>query len=156
MRRALVVLGLSLALDFVFGIWFAAVEHISAWNGLYFATTTASTVGYGDITPQGWRGHLLAVAIMLTVIPLFSAVFSLLTTALTTKHVDLRHAELKRHIDVRHAELKKRAEEVHNGGPDGNPDLDSQPGGGERDSGAEHVGGVPGHDQPADVPGDAG
>ena len=107
LRPATLVLTASVALDVVFGVLFSVAQHVSLWNGLYFATTTASTVGYGDITPHGWAPHLISVAIMLTVIPLFSAVFSLLTTGLTSRHVDRRHDELKRHIDRRHDELKQ-------------------------------------------------
>lgn len=99
MRPALLVLALSVLLDVIFGTVFGIVQHIGVWDGLYFATTTATTVGYGDIVPHGAAGHLLAASIMVTVIPLFSAVFSLLTTALTSTHVDRRHKELKEHID---------------------------------------------------------
>jgi Na+/melibiose symporter-like transporter len=129
-RRAAVVLILSVGLDIIFGLLFALAEHVSLWNGLYFATTTASTVGYGDITPHGWAPHLIAVAMMLTVIPLFSAVFSLLTTTLTTKHVDRRHDELKQHIDIKHADLRQHVIEVHSGGPGSGTGIHSEPGSG--------------------------
>jgi voltage-gated potassium channel len=92
------VLALAVAADIVLGLAFAWAQGTSAGTGLYFATVTATTVGYGDIAPRGWLPHLLAVTIMLTVIPLFASVFSLLTTGLTTDHVDARHAELKRHV----------------------------------------------------------
>lgn len=120
-RAAAFVLILSVSLDVVFGFLFAIAQHVSVGTGLYFATTTASTVGYGDITPHGWAPHLISVAIMLTVIPLFSAVFSLLTTSLTSKHVDRRHDELKAHIDTRHRELK---EHLH-GRPGSDSGVDS-------------------------------
>lgn len=97
-RRAYEVLGATTALDVVLGISFGAADHVGAWNGLYFATTTATTVGYGDITPHGWLPHLIAVAIMVTVIPLFTSVFSFFTTSLTADHIDAKHDELKRHI----------------------------------------------------------
>ena len=125
MRRAAFVLVLSVTLDGLFGVMFAFAQHVSVWNGLYFATTTGSTVGYGDITPRGWAPHLLAVAMMILVIPLFSSVFALLATALTTAHVDARHARLMAHIDRRHDELKKHVSEVHGGGPDCDPGGDS-------------------------------
>jgi voltage-gated potassium channel len=118
-RRAAFVLVLSVVLDTAFGVLFAFAQHVSVWDGLYFATTTGSTVGYGDITPRGWAPHLLAVAMMLLVIPLFSSVFALLATALTTAHVDRRHNELKRHIS-----------EVHHGGPGRDPGGDSGAGDG--------------------------
>lgn len=144
MRRSTVVgiFLLSFFLDGAFGVAFAYAQHVSIWDGLYFATTTGSTVGYGDITPIGWLPHLLSVAIMILVIPLFTSVFSLLTTALTARHVDRRHEELKRHVS-----------EVHSGGSCRYPGGDSQPGERKCPSCAFDLSGGSGHDQPADAPG---
>jgi voltage-gated potassium channel len=97
-HHALYVLQVAILGDGLLGLAFGAADHVGAWDGLYFATTTATTVGYGDITPHGWLAHVLAVTIMLTVIPLFASVFSLLTTGLTADHVDKRHDELKDHV----------------------------------------------------------
>lgn len=153
-RAAVLVLILSVILDVIFGIVFAFAQQVSIWNGLYFATTTASTVGYGDITPRGWAAHLISVAIMLTVIPLFSAVFSLLTTTLTAAHADLKHAKLIAHLDLKHEELKLHVSEVHSGRPCSDTGVDSSAGSGERPAGTLYLGGVPGHDQPADAASD--
>lgn len=94
-QRAVRVLLIAVLADVVLGIAFSLADHVSIGNGLYFATVTATTVGYGDIIPHGWLPHLLSVVIMLTVIPLFASVFSLLTTGWTADHVDKRHHELK-------------------------------------------------------------
>lgn len=87
-RRATRLLAFAAGLDAVLGAAFGQAQHIGPWDGLYFATVTATTVGYGDITPRGWLPHLLAVLIMCTVIPLFAAVYSLVTTGLTADHID--------------------------------------------------------------------
>lgn len=94
-RTAVRVLAIAVIADVVLGIAFSFADHVSIGDGLYFATVTATTVGYGDILPHGWLPHVLAVVIMLTVIPLFASVFSLLTTGWTADHVDARHRELK-------------------------------------------------------------
>lgn len=116
MRRSTVIkiLVLSVVLDIGFGIAFGFAQHVGIWNGLYFATTTGSTVGYGDITPRGWLPHLLSVAIMIVVIPLFTSVFSLMTTVLVAWHVNRKHEEMKQHV-----------REVHSGRPGGDPGVDS-------------------------------
>lgn len=93
--RALRVLIIAIAADGILGLAFGYADHVGVANGLYFSTVTATTVGYGDILPHGWLPHLLAVLIMVTVIPLFASVFSLLTTGLTADHIDTRHEELK-------------------------------------------------------------
>jgi voltage-gated potassium channel Kch len=98
-RRASVYTILAaVGLDLVGAVWFAATEHLSVPTGIYWAVTTATTVGYGDITPHTHLGRFIAVMVMLTVIPLFAATFSLLTTSLTTLHVSKLHDEALAHI----------------------------------------------------------
>ncbi len=49
------------------GAAFTAVEtdqHLSTWDGLWFSVTTATTVGYGDVTPQTDGGRIIAMIIM--------------------------------------------------------------------------------------------
>lgn len=60
---------------------FAATQHIPFTTGLYWAITTATTVGYGDITPHNPSGRLVASVVMLTAIPLLAATFALVTGA---------------------------------------------------------------------------
>jgi voltage-gated potassium channel len=62
------------------GAWlFALAENLPFSTGLYWAITTATTVGYGDVTPHNGIGRFLASAVMLTTIPLLASVFALAT-----------------------------------------------------------------------------
>jgi voltage-gated potassium channel len=62
------------------GAWlFAWAENLPFTTGLYWAITTATTVGYGDVTPHNGIGRFLASAVMLTTIPLLATVFALVT-----------------------------------------------------------------------------
>ncbi|MHB8457440.1 MAG: potassium channel family protein, partial [Acidimicrobiales bacterium] len=75
--QALALVGLAVFLVLAGGIAFAIVEHQSVWIGWYWAVTTATTVGYGDVTPKTPAGHVIAVVVMLSTIPLLGAVFAL-------------------------------------------------------------------------------
>ena len=97
-KAAAATIAAAAALNLAFGTAFAAADHLSTGDGLYFAITTATTVGYGDITPRGWLAHLLAVAMMLTVVPLFAATFSLFTSGLTAGHVRRAEQAIKDHV----------------------------------------------------------
>jgi voltage-gated potassium channel len=62
------------------GAWlFAWAENLPFTTGFYWAITTATTVGYGDVTPHNGIGRFLASAVMLTTIPLLATVFALVT-----------------------------------------------------------------------------
>jgi voltage-gated potassium channel len=56
---------------------FAATQQLPFSTGLYWAITTATTVGYGDVTPKTAVGRVIASLVMLTTIPLLAAVFAL-------------------------------------------------------------------------------
>ncbi len=60
---------------------FSLTQHISFGLALYWAVTTATTVGYGDVTPHNSIGRVVAVAVMLGTIPTVGAVFALLAGA---------------------------------------------------------------------------
>jgi voltage-gated potassium channel len=100
-RRAVAVLSVAGVLDVILGLAFAAADHISVPDGLFFALTTATTVGYGDITAHGWLPHVLTVIMMLTIIPLFAAAFSLLTSGLTSTTVTASEGRMKAHFERR-------------------------------------------------------
>ncbi|MGH3283284.1 MAG: potassium channel family protein, partial [Streptosporangiaceae bacterium] len=64
------------------GAWlFSLAENLPFTTGLYWAVATATTVGYGDITPHNPTGRLVASFVMLTAIPMLAAAFALVTGA---------------------------------------------------------------------------
>ncbi len=105
-RRALCTIGIAAVLDVIFGLVFAVAAHVSAGMGLFYATSTATTAGSAPVVLRGWLPYTLTVLIMLTVIPLFSACFSLFTAGLTATHVDQRHDEQEAAAGRRHEEMK--------------------------------------------------
>jgi Ion channel len=114
MKRALAFLGAALAV-IAGGAWlFSAIEHLPVGDGFYWAVETGTTVGYGDVTPHNAAGRVVAVVVMLLAIPLFGAVFAMLTAAHVHKRVHAsvgeRIAEAEKRIaeeaDRRHEALK--------------------------------------------------
>jgi voltage-gated potassium channel len=66
------------------GTAFAAVEKqqdLSAWDGVWWAATTVTTVGYGDISPETTAGRTIAIAVMVVGI----GFVALLTAALAER-----------------------------------------------------------------------
>jgi voltage-gated potassium channel len=85
--RFRVLIALAIGIMLVGAGLFSLVEHISFGTALYWSITTATTVGYGDITPHGTAGRIVASFIMLTTIPIVGAIFALLAGAAVLAHV---------------------------------------------------------------------
>lgn len=100
-RVAVVVILIAAGVDLVCAAAFSAVEHTGFWLSVYWAVTTATTVGFGDITPRTSAGHIIAILTMLTTIPLFAATFSLMTSGLTGAHVRRAEKRIKAHMEDR-------------------------------------------------------
>jgi voltage-gated potassium channel len=113
MRRARLLLAVAAAWIAACGALFSATQHCGLVVGLYWAVTTATTVGYGDITPHSTAGQLLAIGVMLTAVPLLAAVFALATSShlggLVRSHIDVRLAEHHQAIHERLDDIERKA-----------------------------------------------
>ncbi|HEY2088619.1 MAG TPA: hypothetical protein VGH54_21690 [Mycobacterium sp.] len=90
-KRALYALTITLLLDVILGVLYGQADRIPVAHGLYCALGTATTVGC-DTGPATTAAYALSALMMLTVVPLFGAVFSFFTTGLTADHLDQKGA----------------------------------------------------------------
>ncbi len=68
-------------------VLFSVTQQIGFGKAVYWAVTTATTVGYGDVTPHNGIGEIIASAVMLTTIPLLASVFAVMTGAIAAAGV---------------------------------------------------------------------
>jgi voltage-gated potassium channel len=85
--RVRVLIATAVGIVFVSAAVFSLTQHYDYGTSLYWAVTTATTVGYGDVLPHDTIGRIIAVAVMLTTIPIVGAVFALLAGASALSHV---------------------------------------------------------------------
>ncbi len=91
------------------GAVFASVEEtdrhgaaISAWDGIWWAISTVTTVGYGDIYPESTAGRIIAITIMLIGI----GFVALLTAFIADRFINVQ-AETEAKEDLILAELRQ-------------------------------------------------
>jgi voltage-gated potassium channel len=69
-------------------------DEVTVGDALWWAVVTASTVGYGDISPETWQGRLMAAVLIsimvLIVVPLITAHFA---SKLIVDHDAFQHDE---------------------------------------------------------------
>jgi voltage-gated potassium channel len=81
-RQHVTALLAAVAAVVLIGAWlFSLAESLPFTTGLYWAVTTATTVGYGDVTPHNPVGRLIASLVMLTTIPMLAAAFAIVSGA---------------------------------------------------------------------------
>jgi voltage-gated potassium channel len=86
-QHALALIGAAIFFVVLGGAVFAATQHLPLTTGWYWAITTATTVGYGDVTPKNASGRFVASAVMLTTIPLLAGAFAVITGSAVARGV---------------------------------------------------------------------
>ena len=91
---------------------FAKDEFLTLWDGIWWAVTTATTVGYGDLYPTTVQGRIIGMVLMFVGI----GFLSLLTASIASRFVKEERGdehdevmETLRRIEAEVAELKARA-----------------------------------------------
>ncbi|WP_373300214.1 potassium channel family protein [Lentilactobacillus fungorum] len=87
------LLSISLVILIFSSLIFASFEHDSLQNSLWWAITTATTVGYGDVTPKTDGGKIVAAILMLGGIGFLGLLTSTITDFFTNE--DKQDAQTK-------------------------------------------------------------
>jgi voltage-gated potassium channel len=100
----------------------------SIWLGMWWATETVTTVGYGDIVPQQTVGKLIAAFMMVGGLALLAVVTGAITSTFVTRAEDERRAsgddpmtnkleEISSQLEAMRAELSGLQKQGDPGGP---------------------------------------
>ena len=76
-------------------------------DALWWALTTVTTVGYGDMYPVTSEGRIIAAVLMLVGIALFGSMSAIVTSKLILPKETRDHEELRHEIRSLHAEIRE-------------------------------------------------
>jgi voltage-gated potassium channel len=88
------------------GTAFAQVEKAqSEWDGIWWAATTMTTVGYGDLYPHTTVGRVIGLIVMVVGIGFGSLLVGLVAERFVYRDVQQETAEVERDVDATQQEL---------------------------------------------------
>jgi voltage-gated potassium channel len=101
-----IILALSIAV-IVLGFALSKVEGIVVGDGLWFAITTVTGVGYGDIVPVTTLGRILGAILQVFGVVLFGAVMAFVSVELLRYQEDFNMRRLLDRIDEQDRKLEE-------------------------------------------------
>jgi voltage-gated potassium channel len=96
---ASIVAALWIVAIVVFGVIMRLVDPDSfdtIWDGMWWATQTVTTVGYGDVVPADPAGQVIATVFMIGGLSFFAVITGVITSVFVTRAQEERRA---RHVD---------------------------------------------------------
>ena len=80
----------------VFGVIMRHVDPDSfdtIWDGMWWATQTVTTVGYGDIVPEQAGSQVIGAVLMIAGLSFFAVITGVITSAFVTRAQEARRAQ---------------------------------------------------------------
>ncbi|BDR57849.1 potassium channel family protein [Xylocopilactobacillus apicola] len=90
-------------------VLYSLAENVSLENAFWWAIATATTVGYGDISPQTPVGRFAAIMLMFVGIGLIGSITSAITTFFTQNKEDNNTEIILRKLD----EIERENQQLH-------------------------------------------
>lgn len=124
-EKLLALPGIALVMVFFSTMLMVEVERAapnatikSGGDALWWALTTVTTVGYGDMYPVTTEGRIIAAVLMLIGIALFGAMSAIVTSKLILPKETRDHEELRHEIRALHAEIRELRRHLPDKPPD--------------------------------------
>jgi voltage-gated potassium channel len=117
-RAIRTILAIAVTLVLIAAVLARAIEpetFTSIGLALWWAVTTVTTVGYGDVVPQSTEGRLVGAALMLTGLSLIPLLVSVVVSILTVKRANEQHERDARNLEEqsqRLARIEQRLSEL--------------------------------------------
>ncbi len=87
MKKGMVVITVFISCTFTYTILFHVIEKRDILSSLYWTVITMATIGYGDITPNTMAGKILAMAMAISGIAIYTAFASILIDYITERNI---------------------------------------------------------------------
>jgi voltage-gated potassium channel len=100
------------------GAAFAAVERghneavTNTWDGVFWAVTTMTTVGYGDIYPKTDYGRVIAMVVMVIGIGFLSMLIGAAAERFVSRDVAQAEEKLESEVEASEADVLREIEEI--------------------------------------------
>jgi voltage-gated potassium channel len=85
------------------GVAFSEVEtgqHLSTWDGVWWAMSTITTVGYSDVTPATTAGRIIAIVVMVAGIGFVALLTASIAHRFVTHTASEEHAQANREDEI--------------------------------------------------------
>ncbi|BDR55961.1 potassium channel family protein [Xylocopilactobacillus apis] len=105
----LIICGIILIIS---SVLYSLAEDVSLSNAFWWAIATATTVGYGDISPHTPVGRFAAIMLMFVGIGLIGAITSAITTFFTQNNDDDNASKIMQKLEEIEAENKQLQKEI--------------------------------------------
>jgi voltage-gated potassium channel len=98
---------------------FGVIEHLvdpesfdNVWLGMWWATQTVTTVGYGDVVPDEAAGQLIASILMIGGLSFFAVITGMITSVFIARAQEVRRSSLSDPVIARLEEISGELEAI--------------------------------------------